>query len=314
MEIYQGYYTPTPGPNKPYMFNAIPSADKSTWKFTVPGLDNAISFIVTNEEFDNFKKKVVDNNIAWKSFPKYPGTWTSYDFDRSMNAKQMILDPNKTTPGDWGDYVREGGSTRKQKRNRRSSRRKPTKRRGSRRGNRKTKKSRKRTVYVGGMFARLANAFKKPTPADVAGRRAASIEEIKKERWINITLYDPFRNIPFAVDYNYECDKAKQEASIKGKWARAGYRAQISNSLPEAVTDTWNPFWVFKNLENNAIHYDCLPHGVLGEQPTYEEWQRNQAMYPKYDEKIHNPPERRPGTGERPTDSLLAGPVQFEDL
>ena len=317
MEIYQGYYTPTPGPNKPYMFNAIPSMDKSTWKFTVSGLDNANSFSVTNEEFDNFKKKVLDNNLAWKSVPEYPGTWTSYDFGRSMNAKQMISDPNNTTREDWERYVREGVSTRKQKRNRRSSRRKPTKRRGSRRGNRKTKKSRKRTVYVGGMggmFSNVAFNLKK-----LVGKTISTDEQVahyiskieKNNRWHNITLWDPVRKIPFAVYDEYGLPPQFERASIKGKWGMATFiiRARPSHEATY-ITDVVTR--VFKDLDNNVIHRNWLPHGVTGEQPTYKEWEENPDKYPIYDETIHNPSERRPGRGERPTDSLLGH--RFDDV
>lgn len=138
------------------------------------------------------------------------------------------------------------------------------------------------------------------------------ISEIeKKNRWNDITLWDPDRKIPFAVYDENGLPPHYKRASIKGTWGMAKFNIEARPSH-EVTYMTDVAIIVFKNLDNKKIHRYWLPHGEYGEQPTYDEWEKDKDKYPKYDEKIHNPPERMPGTGERPTDSLL-GP-RFDDV
>ena len=155
--MLNGFYIPHPKQSDPshkeskqYEFRVTKKTDpnnKFEWEFAVKNDDFAYpTFRMYHEDFEFFMDEVLDKNKSSarpfdydNNRPVYNGTWTSYDFDRSMKANQMISDPNKTTREDWETYVNAGGSTRKH--NRRTSRRKPTKRHRNRRGNRKTKKN-----------------------------------------------------------------------------------------------------------------------------------------------------------------------------
>ena len=157
------------------------------------------------------------------------------------------------------------------------------------------------------MFSKLAFKVKKFMGKTISTDEQVAhyISEIEKNnRWNDITLWDPDSKIPFAVSDEYGLPQQFKRASIKGKWGMAEFiiRARPSHDVTQ-TTDVLTR--VFKDLDNNVIHRYWLPHGVPGEQPTYEEWEENPDKYPRYDEKIHNPPGRMPGIGERPTDSLL---------
>lgn len=166
---------------------------------------------------------------------------------------------------------------------------------------RKSRQSRKRNMYVGGGVGFSAMSSRNLPNKTIA------FNAIKTP---NITYWDETRKIPFAVHldlstfgrsgpiYNY--------IIAKGMWGHNTYSPDDGG---------FNTYDVFKNFNQfDTTEYDELPRGKPSELPSgevtnYTPYAADVTIggvkYPKYDEAIHNPPQRMPGVGEGISAPLL---------
>jgi hypothetical protein len=191
---------------------------------------------------------------------------------------------------------------------------------------RKSRQSRKRNIYVGGggglSAARNSNAQQSASKVEKSTNPAD--KAFDKINTPNITYWNGKTQSPFAV-FTFMSRHDSSTRTIPGKWGHNTYY----DPRPGAGNEVYKNFdMIYKNTPNikgekvrntySGLQYvtsfdirpdNPYPEPPSGEVTNYTPYAADVTIggvtYPKYNEAIHNPPQRTPGGGEGISDPLL---------
>ena len=184
---------------------------------------------------------------------------------------------------------------------------------------RKSRQSRKRNMYVGGGGAQSAARNSNAQSSNIKVEKAKNPKDIAfdKINTPNITYWNGETQSPFAV-YTFMSGYNRYTRTIPGKWGHNTYYDDMPGSSDEVYKNFDMIYNDTPNIKGEKVRntysglqsltsFDIRPGNPYppppsGEVTNYtlhgEEVTIGGVKYPKYNEAIHNPPQRPPGGGE----------------